>query len=961
MNIRRIPPRADLVSEVAARLRPAGKDYSRNWVLFPEKRPAYYLRKALAEREGTAFIPPRTDSLDGFVDAVYAERLGLRDRPLGVLDAVALLFEVHKAAPGRLGGTHYLSPDGFFPLGVKIFHDLEELRMADVRPEDLAGADHWTEETVPAETQARLQTLSFFHEAFYARLKEAGFSTQASRFRAVVAGLGRELFPDADRFLLAGFFTLTKTETALLKAILAWDEAELLLLEGAGDEAVYESLGVPPPAAETAGGAEGGRTLVSFTHSPDGHGQIFALNKALEETLERRRPASERQVVVLPAAETLFPLHQQTLSRLSEDDYNISLGYPLNRTPVYAFFDALLELVQSVDEEGRVYVPSYLRFILHPYAKNIYGPGGGERSDLTRILVHAVEEELVRRRTKAFWSTAELESDPGIRAAVEARLRPLEGAPDVAELLDHYRSLHARTIAPLLVLRDVADFTAKLEGVLDTIATSGTAALHPFFHPYADALRAQLAAMAGSLLGGVAFEDRASYFNLFRKVAAAAKVPFFGTPLRGLQVLGFWETRGIRFDEVYALDMNEDVLPPYRRGDSLLPFAARKALGLPTYLDNERRMEYCLDTLVRGARSAHFFYVKNNERERSRYVEKLIWDEERSGRAAPGREPVRTVRYRIALQPEKPGPVAKTAEVAEFLSGFRYSATALDLYLACPLKFYYAYVLGLEEKEEVGERMERKDIGSLVHSILEGYFGPFVGRPLRSGELRAAEVEAVVDRRFRELYGTDPAGSAFLMGLQVRRHLAAFLTRYQAPLVRELEARGQALTILGLEQRLEAERTAGGRSFRLAAKIDRSELRGAELAVLDYKTMARTDSLKIRFDRLDPDARRTWPDAVASIQLPFYRLVYGAVRSVPPPEIRALFLMLGKSRLGPEIEFSPFADKDRAADEEQLGMTTAVIDGLLAEIADPAVPFDPGLVRRGACEYCSFAAICGRL
>ena len=75
-------------------------------------------------------------------------------------------------------------------------------------------------------------------------------------------------------------------------------------------------------------------------------------------------------------------------------------------------------------------------------------------------------------------------------------------------------------------------------------------------------------------------------------------------------------------------------------------------------------------------------------------------------------------------------------------------------------------------------------------------------------------------------------------------------------------------------------------------------------------------------------------------------------------EVREALLLRGPAGW---TEFSPFADKDRAADEEQLGMTTAVIDGLLAEIADPAVPFDPGLVRRGACEDCSFAAICGRL
>lgn len=961
MNIKLIRPKDDLIAAIAALLRPEGKDYSRNWVVFPEKRPAFYLRKALSAREGTAFVPPRIDSIDGFVNAVYTERLGIKDRPLGVLDAVALLFDIHRTAPGRLGGTHFLSPDGFFPLGVKLFNDLEELRMAAVRPEDLSGLDHWTEETIPPETLGRLQSLSFFHERFYGALKEKGFSTQASRFRAVAEGLERGLFTDLDRFWLAGFFSLTKTETALLKTLLGWEEVSLFLLKGAGLETLLETLGIRDPVLREALAEPDDVPPVEFTRSPDGHGQIFALNKALEDTLRGRRPVNERQVIVLPAAETLFPLHQQTLAGLSEDDYNISLGYPLNRTPVYGFLDTLMELVQSVDEEGRVYVPNYLRFILHPYTKNIYGPGEGRRSDLTRILFHAVEEELVRRRTKAFWSLEELAADPGIRSGLEAQARRLEGAPDVVELLDHYRSVHDRTIAPLRDIRDVADFVAKLDGVLDYITLNGTASLHPFFHPYAEALRAQLEAMAGSLLGDVSFQDRTSYFNLFRKVVAAAKVPFYGTPLRGLQVLGFWETRCIRFDEIYLLDMNEETIPPFRRGDSLLPFGARRALGLPTYLDNERRMEYYLDTLVKGGRKVHFFFVQNSERERSRYVEKLIWEGERRERRAGDEDPVRTVRYRVALQSERPEPIPKTAAVAEFLAEFRYSATALDHYLACPLRFYYAYVLKLEEREEITERMEGKDVGSLVHSILEEYFSPFVGRPLRPGELKTADLDAVIERRFGSLYGPDPAGSAFLMSLQVRRQLGRFLTHYQLPQIRGLEERGGSLRILGLEQKLDAEKEVGGRSFRLAAKIDRSEMRGDDLTILDYKTSAATAFLKIRFDRLDPAERRTWPEAVAGLQLPFYTLVYARSRRVPAADVHGLFLMLGKSRLGPRIEFSPFDKEDRDVRKGQLEIMEAVLDALLAEIADPARPFDPGLARRNACERCTYSAICGRM
>ena len=193
-------------------------------------------------------------------------------------------------------------------------------------------------------------------------------------------------------------------------------------------------------------------------------------------------------------------------------------------------------------------------------------------------------------------------------------------------------------IAPLRTISKVGDFAEKLIRLLAYIYVHGTARRHYFFHPYAEAFGARLDRLAGSLLRDTMFEEPEGYFNLFRKVAAAGTVPFFGTPLRGLQVLGFWETRGIPFEEVYLLDLNEDVLPASKRGDSLLPVGVRRALGLPTHRDMERGIEHYLDVLIGGAKRVHLFFVESRERERSRFVERLLWE---SRKRDPGNGPKR--------------------------------------------------------------------------------------------------------------------------------------------------------------------------------------------------------------------------------------------------------------------------------------------------------------------------------
>jgi len=962
MNITLISPRSSLISAVAGGLRGQEKDFSRNWVVFPEKRPAYYLRKTLALSVGSSFIPPKIDSLDTFVEDVYSRRLGSRNRAIDVIDAVALLFEIHRGAAHPLGSGQFLSADQFFSLGIKLYQDLEELKAEGVQATALANVDRWEDETLGEGTARRLQSLSYFYERFYEIVRERGYSTPASRVEAVSRGIEATMFIDIDAFVFAGFFTLTKTEQALLETVLSWDISRLILLKGRGvDELIgrlHLAKGRPPNPAEEPEPLPD----LELTSSADTHGQIYALNKALEDRLKDPRLLNEEQVVVLPSAETLFPLFQQTLSPLSESDFNISLGYPLSRTPIYSFFDKLLELVQTRDEEGRIYVPDYLRFVLHPYAKNIFFPGPEKRADLTRILFHAIEEVLTERRTKSFWSLSEIEDDAGIRDRVQDLIRNVDAAPVIAAFIDHLRSIHARTFRLFARIENVGDFAEKLIRVLTYIYENSTARLHYFFHPYAEAFLSSLEALSRSLLGDTVFDDPTSYFNLFRKVISSGTVPFFGTPLRGLQVLGFWETRGIPFKDVHILDVNEGVLPPGRTIDSLIPLGARAALDLPTYRKEEIGMEYCFDTLIRGADRVHLYFVENSEKEKSRFAEKLIWELQKRDRNLSTEKYVETVRYDVSLQTEKPRSIEKTETVMDFLKHFTYSATSLDMYLRCPLRFYFTYVLNLKEPDEISESMDRKDIGIIVHAILEDYFKKFKGRSVSEQDLSFEGLARTMDRNFEKTYGKDAAGGAYWLKLQIQRHLADFLRDYQAPLIKRLKEEKKRLHILSLEDHIQAERAVAGTALRLKAKVDRIESRGDDIFILDYKTSSSTKHLDIKFGKLHVGLRETWATAVSSLQLPLYHWIYAQARACPRERIYPLFLMLGKARLGPEIEFSPYVMKkgEDALREERIDAMEKLIAALLEEIIDPKIPFEPCPKTVGICALCPFCTFCDR-
>ncbi len=199
--------------------------------------------------------------------------------------------------------------------------------------------------------------------------------------------------------------------------------------------------------------------------------------------------------------------------------------------------------------------------MLHPYTKGIFfKQGDSPRTDLTRILLHTLEE-MHPPEEHAFISLDELENNGKLFNEAANRVKNIEGAPDQEALRNHLVDIHNHIIRPLAAIKNVEDFTRSLIQVLHYIYENTTARLHHFFFPYADAFLKMLDELGDSLMKETVFHEAGSYFSLFKKSASSASVPFVGTPLQGLQVLGFWETRCLPFKEVYLLDANEDKLP----------------------------------------------------------------------------------------------------------------------------------------------------------------------------------------------------------------------------------------------------------------------------------------------------------------------------------------------------------------------------------------------------------------
>lgn len=924
----------------------ADVDLARSMVVFPGRRPSHFLRKALAGNLRKGFLPPKIFSYDEFVAHLSERELGIVAPDLDPLDAASLLFEIHMSQEERLGGDFFSTFDQFLPLGFRLFEEFEELMLARADTKAI-------QEQVGSLTFGNRHLLASYYDSLYSALREEKRFTRSLRLCAIAENLDRINFGQYERIVLAGFYALTPVDRQIFHHCSGLDQTVLVFQRGPGLEERLDALGWGMSGEEGDSQMnlfqerkQGPRKpakhpVMHLVKSSDTHGQVFALSALLQSLLEKNEKLDERTVIVLPSSDALFPVLYQSLVLLPEDGYNISLGYPLARTPLYGMIRSLLDLV-STAQEGMLPTAAYTRFVLHPYIKNIRF---GTRTDVTRVLFHALEEVLAKRPAPTV-SLEMLESENALFKRVADGFSGDRAAVSAVKLKEHLRSIHDATIRSFLQPGTVGDFASGIARLVMWLNDETTAYLHPLFSRYAEKLITIAEKITQSGASGRRFEDVTSYGGFLKSYIGPQTVPFPGTPLRGVQVLGLLETRALSFDRVIILDASDDMLPGARGAEMVVPQGIRKKLGLETYRDREQLIEYYFSNLVSGAEEVHILYSENNKQERSRFVEKLIWEREQ-GKGSP-ENPVRTARYAIHLANVDPVPIEKSKAVVKRMEQFEFNATALDEYLKCQLRFYYHHVLRLKEREEVGDEVEPMDVGNLVHKILKAFFEPLKGKELRPEDLDDGKMQTLVHETVRETFGTQVKGSVFLLRHQTTSKLLEFLRDYQKKVLET-----ERVTIVALEHPVSILRD--GHHF--SGRIDRVEERGGKTVILDYKTRQDDTPQKVKWKKFRPEDRGTWSEAIGSLQLPMYSLLYAEDKGKDIQEIVPEYIFLGRNYLDRTIETG--LSKDGIVTETMHRNLHQVIVALAAEIKDPAIPFSPTEDLKKQCPGCPYQTICG--
>ncbi|WP_301028648.1 PD-(D/E)XK nuclease family protein [Parabacteroides goldsteinii] len=679
-------------------------------------------------------------------------------------------------------------------------------------------------------------------------------------------------------------------------------------------------------------------TEIEVIGIPSGIGQAKQVYTLLNELCKEDEMSPEealRTAIILPDEHLLIPVLNAIPEQIRR--INVTMGYPLAGTPVASLMEYILALqknVRYVDRQPVFYFRDVLPILNHRYI-----------SSTCPEIVNALVKDIAENN-RIYISAADL----GKTDLLSVLFLPVT---DVNTFSDYL-------INVLQELNKVMHALSSGEEEEDATQRTNDLEQEFIFHYFTTVNRMK------EIMQDAGIEMKIdTYFRLLKRVTDTITIPFRGEPLSGLQIMGVLETRALDFDRLIILSMNEGIFPLRKAANSFIPYNLRRGFGLPTYEHQDSVWAYHFYRLIYRANHVSLLYDTRSNGlqtgEVSRFVHQLHYHYE-----VPLQN--KLVVYNVSSAKTPALQVKKTDEVMQRLNAFHkggnraISASAVNTYLDCPLKFYFSVVEGIQEEEEVSETIESNVFGSILHKVMEELYMPLCGKIVTADLLKAIKKDTpvltgAIARAFAEIFFMSDVvrpltGQNFLIGEMIRKYVEKILER---------DSKLTPFRYIESERKINRLFTLGDNRTEIQLKgfIDRiDEVRDA-VRIIDYKSGSGTSvftSVESLFDKEDKDR------AKAVMQVFMYSWMLGAApagKTIQPGiyYMRTLFSdsfdasvsrRIERTKTEPVTDFSAYSE----AFEGELRRC-------LDEIFGRETPFTQTTTEK-ACAWCPFKDICGK-
>ncbi|GAA4276084.1 PD-(D/E)XK nuclease family protein [Aquimarina mytili] len=819
------------LKEVLIELRDRAENISDLIFLVPSKRAGLFLKKELLEiYPNQTFFVPEILSIEEFITTIS----GLQQ-----IDNIQTLFEFYETYLNTYPHLEKENFETFSNWAQTLIYDFNEIDRYCIDHKSffayLSGIqdlNHWYLQKEKTELVKNYitfwESLLEYYNNFKSHLLKKKIGYQGLLYRKAADDIQSYIQTEKRKHVLVGFNALNNAEQYIFQSLLKagigevfWD-ADQFFIENTYHEASlflrtyknqWEYYKTKP--FQWIKNNFSDQKNIKHIGVPKNVGQAKFIGKILKSI-----PQTEMEKTALVLADEA--LLQPVLNSLPDtvDSLNITMGLPLKEVPLSSFFELLFNLHKNPNPKGLYYksvleilnsLPSY-RLLGHTSTKIIAIISRENRVFLTleKLQEHAneKEKEILKLIFESWTETTKALNN--CKKIIQLLKQSLDKEKDALELEYAY---HFHVVFNKLITLHT---TYKY---LSTIAT-----LH----------------------------------SLYKDILTTETLDFSGEPFRGLQLMGMLESRCLDFETVIISSVNEGVLPSGKSINSFIPYDLKRAYNLPTYKEKDAIYTYHFYRLIQRAKQIYLVYNTENEGvgggEKSRFLLQLDID----------KRPNHIIeKYTVSTEvPRLSNKLVQVKKNEAILSKLKelgahgLSPSALTRYIRNPIDFYYNYILGIKETDEVEETIAANTLGTVIHNALETFYTPLENTFLTVDAIKKMQhqVESEIKYQFKKEYSEldITQGKNLLIFEVAKRYIQNFLKSEL-----KLLSTGAQLKILAIESNLKAQIQISELDFPvyIKGKVDRIDQLDGQLRIIDYKTgrVSRNDVVLMDWDTITED------------------------------------------------------------------------------------------------------------
>lgn len=913
-------------------------------VVLPSRRAGLFLKKHLAGLITKPLWLPDIFTIDDFIEELTSTKISDQ------IDVLFQLYEIHKL---NLPAESELNPENFLRQGMTMINDFDTIDKSLSNPSEIYNyltkakkIELWNPGK-PELTEAQQKYLQFFESQFnyYSnlkqRLQEKSMAYPGMLYREVSEKIEREdIQLKWDKVFFAGFNALSKSEEQILlklrkmqKAEIFWDADQYYMERDYMEAGLYlrKFRSIFPDFHWIDSTLTSEKKDIMIMGIPSDIGMAKLTGQVIYNNfVETEGKEGENSVIALADETLLIPVLNSLPPQIGR--CNVTMGYPYTSTHIHELIKLLMNIRLKNEEQQRIGASQEIELI---------------PSDLKKILHHPLIEEFPNRKaekdeivqgnvSKSGFKAHKIIDDPDLAACMLKCLWPDDTPEFIAGMLELVEMIFES------LKKEMSEEITSPEMEFATITHKLLIQIRNFIVKYPE------------------FDKPRTLAMIYNHLARGIKIPFYGEPLSGLQIMGMLETRALDFENVIIVSANEDILPRTRKSDTFLPLDIQIAFGIPTYKEQAAIYAYTFYRLIQKAKNVTIIYNAAEESsevtEKSRFIRQITSELPKINPLAEIGESVIPITPDLSKS-QFPIHINKNQDINKLLkerakNGF--SPTSLSRYIQCPLKFCLNDLLEVREPEEVDNLLDAATFGNIAHETLKRFYFPFKNQKLLSEPI--LENLTKLNRLVSESANQLKPGTNFKLGKNFLS-LVAIEKLCEKVIMHDLDdiRNGIDIIITDLEQKFTWKISIIDEETNLDVLIkgtaDRIQKEDQLTRIIDYKTgMVEQRELQVAEpELLTLDAKKH-----KALQLAIYEWLYLKNNPIQNEVVGSILPLkdISKSFLDLKISY-PESEMGKAEQVEQ------EIIGLLNQIFDKNISFEQTPEIQN-CKYCEFKTLCGR-